>query len=236
MSAIVGITFGAIFGVAIVFGSIVLCLRCLRNGYTARSHRGVHSRAFPVETHGENASTCLSEAKQPLHPYSAVFSAFSLWGRSMEDSTGLSHDRVSRFTYKELQKATKDFTVVVGRGAFGPVYKATLANKSVAAVKVLANNSKQGEKEFQNEVMLLGRLHHKNLLNLVGYCAEGGHRLLAYDYMSNGSLAARLHDERHEPLSWEQRVSIAQDIARGIEYLHDGVCEQATEFTANYFA
>lgn len=72
------------------------------------------------------------------------------------------------------------------------------------------------------QVMLLGRLHHRNLLNLVGYCADGGHRLLAYDYMSNGSLDLRLHDEHYQVLSWSQRVSIAKDVAKGIEYLHDG--------------
>lgn len=159
---------------------------------------------------------------QHSHVHSQLFSFLSFWTRSSEESSGSPQDRIVRFTYKELQKATKNFTMIVGKGAFGPVFKAMLPNMSVVAVKVLANNSKQGEKEFQNEVMLLGRLHHRNLLNLAGYCAEGGHRLLAYDYMSNGSLAARLHDEHYEPLSWRQRVSIAQDVARGIEYLHEG--------------
>eukprot|EP00250_Pteridium_aquilinum_P033357 c5501_g1_i1 orf=1-807(-) len=217
--ACIEITLGAIVGVAIVLGCIILCLRCLKS---AKSRREVHSCALPVKKHGVQVCMCVSGSKQPLHPYSTVLSAFPFWGRSMDDSSTASVERILRFTYKELQKATQKFTMVIGRGAFGAVYKATLPNNSVAAVKVLATNSKQGEKEFQNEVMLLGRLHHKNLSNLVGYCAEGGHRLLAFEYMSNGSLAARLHDERHEPLSWAQRVSIAQDIARGLEYLHDG--------------
>lgn len=220
---IVGILVGAIFGIVFLCGCIFLCWRCLKYRYISRLHKGgVQSCDLPVKSHGVDASMCLSESKQPLHPSSTVLSAFSFWGRTMDDSSSSSVERVSRFTYKELQKATKDFTMVIGRGAFGPVYKATLPDKSVAAVKVLATNSKQGEKEFQREVMLLGRLHHKNLSNLVGFCAEGGHRLLAFDFMSNGSLALRLHDERHEPLSWDQRVSIAQDVARGIEYLHDG--------------
>jgi serine/threonine protein kinase len=72
--------------------------------------------------------------------------------------------------------------------------------------------------------MLLGRLHHRNLVNLVGYCEERGQRILVYEFMTNGSLEQQLNDKEHKPLSWDQRVRIAQDISRGIEYLHDGVC------------
>ncbi|MCL7025352.1 hypothetical protein MKW94_006056 [Papaver nudicaule] len=90
------------------------------------------------------------------------------------------------------------------------------------AVKVLATNSKQGEKEFQSEVSLLGRLHHRNLVNLVGYCAEKGQHMLVYVYMSNGSLASHLYSDKHGPLSWDLRIYIALDVAKGLEYLHDG--------------
>ncbi|MCO5587244.1 hypothetical protein L7F22_041191 [Adiantum nelumboides] len=216
--AIIGILFGVIFGVALVCGCVLLIER------RRRMHARLRRTSPTIDTGDGDASVYSCESKQPLQPYSAVFSVLSFWGKSMvEDSSSSSLiERVSRFSYKDVQKATKDFTTLLGRGAFGPVYKATLSNKSIIAVKVLADNSKQGEKEFQNEVLLLGRLHHKNLLSLVGFCSEGGHRILAFDYMTNGSLAARLHDERHEPLTWAQRVSIAQDVARGIEYLHDG--------------
>ncbi|EFJ36742.1 hypothetical protein SELMODRAFT_27461, partial [Selaginella moellendorffii] len=82
--------------------------------------------------------------------------------------------------------------------------------------------SKQGEREFETEVILMGRLHHRNLVNLVGYCTEREHRMLVYEYMSNGSLADLLSSESKEPLKWDWRVRVSQDIARGIEYLHDG--------------
>ncbi|XP_044955104.1 calcium/calmodulin-regulated receptor-like kinase 1 [Hordeum vulgare subsp. vulgare] len=98
-----------------------------------------------------------------------------------------------------------------------------MSSDEILAVKVLANNSKQGEKEFQNEVLLLGRLHHRNLVNLVGYCAEKGQHILLYAYMPNGSLASHLYGENSAPLRWELRVNIALDVARGLEYLHDGV-------------
>ncbi|KAI3518455.1 hypothetical protein L1887_07226 [Cichorium endivia] len=92
----------------------------------------------------------------------------------------------------DLQKATYNFTSLIGQGAFGPVYKAQMTTGEAVAVKVLATDSKQGEKEFQTEVMLLGRLHHRNLVNFVGYCAEKGQHMLIYVYMSKGSLASHL--------------------------------------------
>ncbi|XP_077220630.1 calcium/calmodulin-regulated receptor-like kinase 1 isoform X2 [Tasmannia lanceolata] len=111
---------------------------------------------------------------------------------------------------------------VIGQGAFGPVYKAQMSTGETVAVKVLGTDSKQGEREFQAEVLLLGRLHHRNLVNLVGYCAEKGQHILVYVYMTHGSLASHLYSEKHEPLSWDLRVYIALDVARGLEYLHDG--------------
>lgn len=130
---------------------------------------------------------------------------------------------VTKFSYKELQKATSNFTALLGSGAFGPVYKAIMPSTGTTlAVKVLAEQSKQGDREFQNEVILLGRLHHRNLVNLVGYCEEKNQRILVYEFMSNGSLQEKLSDQKFQPLSWEQRVLIAQDISRGLEYLHDG--------------
>ncbi|KAH7404755.1 hypothetical protein KP509_15G041100 [Ceratopteris richardii] len=90
------------------------------------------------------------------------------------------------------------------------------------AIKVLSSKSKQGEREFLTEVALLGRLHHRNLVNLMGYCAEKEQRILVYEYMSNGSLAQLLYGNNTEHLSWDLRVQIAQDVARGIEYLHEG--------------
>ncbi|KAL5839733.1 hypothetical protein ACOSQ4_012341 [Xanthoceras sorbifolium] len=86
-----------------------------------------------------------------------------------------------------------------------------MANGETVAVKVLGANSRQGEMEFLTEVLLLGRLHHKNLVNLVGYSAYRGQHMLVYVYMSNGSVSSHLFDENREPLSWDSRVQIALD-------------------------
>lgn len=226
--AVVGITCAVLVGVTAIVLCVLFFWRFLRYSQRKRSSHAETRRSYslPIRAHGINTSTDLSDAEvtnnHHFHPY-LDFGPFSFWANRSEERLKLSPERrVTRFTYKELQRATKNFTTLIGKGAFGPVYKAMLPNTAVVAVKVLAIHSKQGEKEFQNEVMLLGRLHHRNLLHLVGYCSEGGHRILAYDFMSNKSLDLRLHDERYPVLSWGQRVSIAQDVARGIEYLHNG--------------
>ncbi|KAF3444932.1 hypothetical protein FNV43_RR14625 [Rhamnella rubrinervis] len=129
---------------------------------------------------------------------------------------------ILRYSYKDIQKATQNFTTILGQGSFGPVYKANMQTGEVVAVKVLASNSKQGEKEFQTEVSLLGRLHHRNLVNLVGYCVDKGRCMLIYEFMSNGSLANLLYGEEERVLNWDERLRIALDISHGIEYLHEG--------------
>ncbi|KAH9618912.1 hypothetical protein KSS87_008436 [Heliosperma pusillum] len=128
---------------------------------------------------------------------------------------------IPNYSHKDIQKATQNFTTILGEGSFGPVYKASMPAGGVVAVKVLASNSRQGEKEFQTEVSLLGRLHHRNLVNLVGYCVEKGQRMLVYEYMSKGSLDKLIYSE-DDPLTWDDRLQIALDISNGIEYLHEG--------------
>ncbi|WOK95283.1 G-type lectin S-receptor-like serine/threonine-protein kinase LECRK3 [Canna indica] len=125
------------------------------------------------------------------------------------------------FTYEELEEATSGFKEVLGRGAFGSVYKGVLPSTiSInVAVKKLDRLVQENEKEFINEVRSIGQTHHKNLVKLIGYCNEGTHRLLVYEYMSNGSLVRFLFGDRK--LRWEQRIQIILGIAKGLLYLHD---------------
>ncbi|XP_050888458.1 calcium/calmodulin-regulated receptor-like kinase 1 [Lathyrus oleraceus] len=131
--------------------------------------------------------------------------------------------KTTKLRLKDVEKATSNFTTIIGLGAFGSVYKAQMPTGETVVVKVLGANSRQGEQEFLTEVLLLGRLHHKNLVALVGYVAERGRHMLLYIYMSNGSLASHLYGKGYEPLSWDLRLSITLDVARVLEYLHYGV-------------
>ncbi|XP_061367164.1 probable serine/threonine-protein kinase PBL25 [Gastrolobium bilobum] len=130
------------------------------------------------------------------------------------------------FTFRELATITKNFRqeCLIGEGGFGRVYKGRLekTNQEVA-VKQLDRNGLQGNREFLVEVLMLSLLHHENLVNLIGYCADGDQRLLVYEYMPLGSLEDHLLDlhPQQKPLDWFIRMKIALDAAKGLEYLHD---------------
>ncbi|CAI5984703.1 unnamed protein product [Closterium sp. NIES-65] len=128
------------------------------------------------------------------------------------------------FTLKQMKAATNNWQTVIGKGGYGTVYKATLKDGQLVAVKRLDQVSKQGDVEFIREVELLSRVHHRHLVNLVGFCAEKGERALIYEYMAMGSLYEHLHGEsaKEYPLSWDSRTKIAIHVALGIEYLHYG--------------
>ncbi|KAF5741195.1 Kinase superfamily protein [Tripterygium wilfordii] len=130
------------------------------------------------------------------------------------------------FTFGELAAATKNFRqeCFLGEGGFGRVYKGRLESTGQdVAVKQLDRNGLQGNREFLVEVLMLSLLHHPNLVNLIGYCADGDQRLLVYEFMPLGSLEDHLHDlpPDKEPLDWNTRMKIAAGAAKGLEYLHD---------------
>jgi hypothetical protein len=133
-----------------------------------------------------------------------------------------------RYSDKELYKATKGFgdKELLGFGGFGRVYKGTLPNSDTqVAVKRVSHDSKQGLKEFVSEVASSGRLRHRNLVQLLGWCRRKADLLLVYEFMPNGSLDKYLFDEPKAILSWEQRFKIIKGVASGLLYLHEE-CEQ----------
>ncbi|XP_027931976.1 probable LRR receptor-like serine/threonine-protein kinase At1g06840 [Vigna unguiculata] len=131
-------------------------------------------------------------------------------------------DGVRDFTYGELSSATNNFSTSaqVGQGGYGKVYKGTLSDGTVVAIKRAQEGSLQGEKEFLTEISLLSRLHHRNLVSLLGYCDEEGEQMLVYEFMSNGTLRDHLSVTAKEPLSFAMRLKIALGAAKGLVYLH----------------
>ncbi|KAK9084350.1 hypothetical protein Scep_030821 [Stephania cephalantha] len=140
----------------------------------------------------------------------------------------LPHPSSTRFLgYEELKEATNNFepASVLGEGGFGRVFKGVLSDGTAVAIKKLTNGGQQGDKEFLVEVEMLSRLHHRNLVKLVGYysCRDSSQNLLCYELVPNGSLEAWLHGPLgvNCPLDWDTRMKIALDAARGLAYLHE---------------
>ncbi|KAL5757176.1 hypothetical protein ACOSQ2_021922 [Xanthoceras sorbifolium] len=131
-------------------------------------------------------------------------------------------DGVKSFTYGEMASATNNFSssAQVGEGGYGKVYKGILADGMVVAIKRAQEGSLQGEKEFLTEIQFLSRMHHRNLVSLVGYCDEEGEQMLVYEFMPHGTLRDQLSAKSKEPLGFAMRVSIALGSAKGILYLH----------------
>ncbi|CAN6304519.1 unnamed protein product [Urochloa humidicola] len=127
------------------------------------------------------------------------------------------------FDVEKIQAATDNFSIhnKIGQGGFGPVYMGKLENGQDIAVKRLSRRSTQGLREFKNEVKLIAKLQHRNLVRLLGCCIDGCERMLVYEYMHNRSLNTFLfNEEKQSMLSWEKRFNIINGIARGILYLH----------------
>ncbi|KAL5981878.1 hypothetical protein ACLOJK_015945 [Asimina triloba] len=127
-----------------------------------------------------------------------------------------------RFSYAELKKATSNFSEVIGEGSCGKVYKGVLADQQVAAIKWLEGMNDQSEGQFLAEVSMIGRINHMNLIRMLGFCAQGKHRLLVYEHMEKGSLAENISSN---DLDWEKRFQIAQGTAKGLAYLHEECLE-----------
>ncbi|XP_076925416.1 G-type lectin S-receptor-like serine/threonine-protein kinase SD2-5 [Bidens hawaiensis] len=127
-----------------------------------------------------------------------------------------------RFTYLDLQRATDNFSKKLGQGGFGSVYEGVLKDGTRLAVKQLERIG-QGKKEFRAEVSIIGGIHHHHLVRLKGFCAEGLHRLLVYEYMANGSLDRWIFKKNKTEflLDWDTRYNIAVGTAKGLAYLHE---------------
>ncbi|KAG8373704.1 hypothetical protein BUALT_Bualt11G0052400 [Buddleja alternifolia] len=129
----------------------------------------------------------------------------------------------SQFTYEELAAATRGFSQgnLLGQGGFGFVHKGILPDGKEVAVKSLKSGSGQGEREFQAEVEIISRVHHRHLVSLVGYCIADGQRMLVYEFVPNKTLEFHLHGKGQPVMDWATRLRIAVGSAKGLAYLHE---------------
>ncbi|KAK1568314.1 hypothetical protein Q3G72_022985 [Acer saccharum] len=132
--------------------------------------------------------------------------------------SGITVDKSVEFSYEELAKATDNFSMAnkIGQGGFGAVYYAELRGEKAAIKKM----DMQASREFLAELKVLTHVHHLNLVRLIGYCVEGS-LFLVYEFIENGNLSQHLRGSGREPLPWSNRVQIALDSARGLEYIHE---------------
>ncbi|KAK4284430.1 hypothetical protein QN277_001263 [Acacia crassicarpa] len=136
----------------------------------------------------------------------------------------IKHSEIIQFDFDTIKLATNNFSDSnkLGQGGFGAVYKGELYNGEEVAVKRLSQDSGQGDREFKNEVMLVAKLQHRNLVRLLGFCLERGERLVVYEYLPNKSLDFLLFDSGHSAhLNWATRHQIIVGVARGLLYLHE---------------
>ncbi|CAK9198404.1 unnamed protein product [Sphagnum troendelagicum] len=131
------------------------------------------------------------------------------------------------YSLREIEIATNGFAdeTLLGEGGYGIVYRGELPDGTLVAVKNLLNNKGRAEKEFLVEVEAIGRVRHKNLVQLLGYCAEGTQRMLVYEYVDNGNLDQWLHGPLAEtnPLTWQARMRIVLGTAKALAYLHEAL-------------
>ncbi|XP_069142964.1 receptor-like serine/threonine-protein kinase ALE2 isoform X6 [Solanum lycopersicum] len=164
-----------------------------------------------AKSSGIAASMIGSRLNSPTLSFSSSFAAYTGSART--------------FSSKEIDRATDSFNEarVLGEGGFGRVYSGVLDDGVKVAVKVLKRDDQQGGREFLAEVEMLSRLHHRNLVKLIGICLEERSRCLLYELIPNGSVESHLHgvDKESSPLDWDARMKIALGAARGLAYLHE---------------
>ncbi|KAJ6803272.1 putative receptor-like protein kinase [Iris pallida] len=183
------------------------------------------SSGYHVEKGGSSYSGDEGSSGATRRAYSphGVVSASPLVGLPEFSQLGWGH----WFTLRDLEYATSRFSKenIIGEGGYGVVYRGRLINGTEVAVKKLLNNMGQAEKEFRVEVEAIGHVRHKNLVRLLGYCVEGIHRMLVYEYVNNGNLEQWLHGamRQHGVLTWEARMKIILGTAKALAYLHEAI-------------
>ncbi|XP_062181112.1 probable leucine-rich repeat receptor-like protein kinase At5g49770 [Phragmites australis] len=188
---------------------------------------GISFNLLELTRIGFNLSNQIYKPPQGFGPYYFVADPYvhfaASWGIAQKDSGGAPQLKGARFfSFDELKNCTNNFAenYEIGSGGYGKVYKGILADGTSVAIKRAEYGSKQGATEFKNEIELLSRVHHRNLVSLIGFCYEQGEQMLVYEYVSNGTLRHNLQ-AKGIYLDWKKRLRIALGSARGLAYLHE---------------
>ncbi|KAL3511253.1 hypothetical protein ACH5RR_030654 [Cinchona calisaya] len=164
-------------------------------------------------------------SKSEDHINSWINKSVECWQTEGSNPPAKKHHGSAVFTLKEMEEATHSFSEqnLLGKGGFGRVYKGTLRSGEVVAIKKMdlpPFKEAEGEREFRVEVDILTRLDHPNLVTLIGYCADGKHRFLVYEYMQRGNLQDHLNGIGELKMDWPLRLKAALGAAKGLAYLH----------------
>ncbi|BBM97352.1 hypothetical protein MPTK1_1g05080 [Marchantia polymorpha subsp. ruderalis] len=191
IATVIGGVFGGLFALSLIVVCLVLIMHAKKK------------RALAREAALSQSQNGIKVKLVARGPYSSNFNG---------------DENTARFTSEQIQKLTNNFEKKIGQGSYGAVYLGELDTGKKIAVKVHDAMSRQGINEFINEVNLLSRVHHRNLVSLLGYCEEMDQQVLVYEYMGNGNLREHLGGnlETKEPLSWKTRLDIAIDSGKGI--------------------
>ncbi|KAG4383776.1 hypothetical protein GLYMA_13G152542v4 [Glycine max] len=154
---------------------------------------------------------------------SAELNPFANWEQNTNSGTAPQLKGARWFSFDDLRKYTSNFseTNTIGSGGYGKVYQGNLPSGELVAIKRAAKESMQGAVEFKTEIELLSRVHHKNLVGLVGFCFEKGEQMLVYEHIPNGTLMDSLSGKSGIWMDWIRRLKVALGAARGLAYLHE---------------
>ncbi|KAI8001486.1 LysM domain receptor-like kinase 3 [Camellia lanceoleosa] len=216
-----GITGGVIAGISVagVAGALIFAV-CFYVGFCRRNKKNVVVEGSFLRNAFDDHHHALDQELGPVISLEETSEEGPLVGSGASQGIKGITDKSVEFSYEELSKVTNDFSIAnkIGQGGFGSVYYGKLRGEKVAIKKM----DMQASKEFLAELKVLTRVHHLNLVHLIGYCVEGS-LCLVYEYIENGNLSQHLRGVGKDPLSWSTRVQIALDSARGLEYIHEHI-------------
>ncbi|KAK8514352.1 hypothetical protein V6N12_009059 [Hibiscus sabdariffa] len=237
--ALAGLIVGAGLGALIVLmGACIFVVCCRRrNKKLAKNYSGAPPLRLVDPQHWQQSVPQIAVLPKPTPPPGITPHLYN-YVEPPSTSTSLGSEKPSNpspspgvaighslgmFTYEDLALATDNFSDsnLIGQGGFGYVHKGVLKDGKVVAIKQLKAGSGQGEREFQAEVDIISRVHHRHLVSLVGYCIVGVQRLLVYDFVPNNTLEFHLHGKERPVMSWPTRMKIALGAGKGLAYLHE---------------